>query len=122
VTDVAGLDDWQRAARGSADWSKLGERTEVTFFSEAFAGEDDAASRIADFDILLTMLERTPLPGSLIERLPRLRTLGIAGRKTLRSTWPPAPPAAASSAIRPGDVGAHSAQQLEDEIFPVHWP
>ena len=75
------MDDWQRPARGSADWSKLGGRAEVAFFSEAFAGEDDAASRLADFDILLTMRERTPLPGSLIERLPRLRMLGITGAK-----------------------------------------
>ena len=81
MTKVAVLDDWQRAARGCADWSKLGERAEVTFFSEAFAGEDDAASRLAGFDILLTMRERTPLPGSLIERLPRLRMLGITGAK-----------------------------------------
>ena len=81
MTEVAVLDDWQRAARGCADWSKLGERAEVTFFSWAFAGEDDAASRIADFDILLTMRERTPLPRSLIERLPRLRMLGITGAK-----------------------------------------
>jgi phosphoglycerate dehydrogenase-like enzyme len=81
MTEVAVLDDWQRAARGCADWSKLGERAEVTFFSEAFAGEDEAASRLADFDILLTMRERTPLPGSLIERLPRLRMLAITGAK-----------------------------------------
>src|SRR5271170_6612974 len=81
MTRIAVLDDWQRAARGSADWSKLGERAEVTFFSEAFAGEDDAASRLADFDILLTMRERTPLPGSLIERLPRLRMLAITGAR-----------------------------------------
>jgi len=81
VTKVAVLDDWQRAARGSADWSKLGERAEVTFFSEAFAGEDDAADKLADFEILLTMRERTPLPASLIERLPQLRMLGITGAK-----------------------------------------
>jgi phosphoglycerate dehydrogenase-like enzyme len=81
MTRIAVLDDWQRAARGCADWSKLGERAEVTFFSEAFAGEDDAASGLADFDILLTMRERTPLPGSLIGRLPRLRMLGITGAK-----------------------------------------
>ena len=68
MTEVAVLNDWQRAARGCADWSKL-RRAEVTFFSEAF-GEDDAASRLAEFDILLMM--RQPLPGSLIERLPRL--------------------------------------------------
>ena len=62
MSKLAVLDDWQRAARGSADWSKLGERAEVTFFSEAFEGEDDATSRLADFDILLTMRERRRSP------------------------------------------------------------
>ena len=59
VTKVAVLDDWQRAARGCADWSKLGGRPEVTFFSEAFAGEDDAASRLADSEHSATCLRRS---------------------------------------------------------------
>jgi len=32
-----------------------------------------------DFDIVPSMRERTPLPASLINRLPRLRMLGITG-------------------------------------------
>jgi len=75
------LDDWQGAARDSADWSKLGELAEVTFFSEAFAGEDDAAAKLAEIEIVLSMRERTPFPASLIERLPRLRMLGTTGVK-----------------------------------------
>jgi phosphoglycerate dehydrogenase-like enzyme len=81
LTRIAVLDDWQGVAPGSADWSKLGERAEVAFFSEAFADEDAAAAKLADFEIMLTMRERTPLPASLLERLPRLRMLGITGMK-----------------------------------------
>src|ERR1700679_2060184 len=81
VIRVAVLDDWQGGARDSVDLSKLRERAEVTFFSEAFADEDDAAAKIADFEIVLSMRERTPLPASLIERLPRLSMLGITGVK-----------------------------------------
>lgn len=81
MTKVAVLDDWQGVARSSADWSALSARAEITFFSEAFASEDDAAARLADFDIVLSMRERTPLPGSLIERLLRLRMLGITGAR-----------------------------------------
>jgi phosphoglycerate dehydrogenase-like enzyme len=76
---VAVLDDWQGVARSCADWSPLLARTEVVFFEQSFASQDDAATRLADFDIVLSMRERTPLPASLIHRLPKLRMLGITG-------------------------------------------
>ena len=76
---VAVLDDWQRVARSSADWSALLARAEVVFFAEAFDDEDDAAAKLADFEIVLSMRERTTLPASLIDRLPKLRMLGITG-------------------------------------------
>jgi len=76
---VAVIDDWQSAARGCADWSMLSERAEVKFFSEAFGGEDDAARKLAEFDIVLSMRERTAFPASLIKRLRKLRMLGITG-------------------------------------------
>jgi phosphoglycerate dehydrogenase-like enzyme len=50
-----------------------------SFFTDAFASEDDAALALKDFDILLTMRERTPFPESLIRRLPKLRMIGITG-------------------------------------------
>jgi phosphoglycerate dehydrogenase-like enzyme len=81
MTKVAVLDDWQGVARGSADWSKLEKRAEVVFFSDAFADENDAAKQLADFEIVLSMRERTPLPGSLINRLPKLRMLGMTGAR-----------------------------------------
>ena len=81
MTKVAVLDDWQGIARASADWSALIARAEVVFFADAFANEDDAAHRLADFDIVLSMRERTPLPPSLIARLPKLRLLGITGMR-----------------------------------------
>ena len=80
-TKVAVLDDWQGVARGAADWSALEARTELTFFADAFANEDDAAAKLADFDIVLSMRERTPLPGTLINRLPKLRMLGMTGAR-----------------------------------------
>lgn len=78
---VAVLDDWQGVAHGAADWSGLEARADVTIFSDAFADEDEAAARLADFDIVLSMRERTPLPGSLINRLPKLRMLGMTGAR-----------------------------------------
>jgi phosphoglycerate dehydrogenase-like enzyme len=76
---VAVLDDWQGVAKTSADWSPLLARAEVVFFAQAFADEDDAAAKLADFEIVMSMRERTPLPASLIKRLPKLRMLGITG-------------------------------------------
>jgi phosphoglycerate dehydrogenase-like enzyme len=64
---------------GSADWSRLAARADLTFFPDAFATEDEAAVALADFDILLTMRERTALPETLIRRLPKLRMIGITG-------------------------------------------
>jgi phosphoglycerate dehydrogenase-like enzyme len=81
MTKVAVLDDWQGVARPSADWSALMARAEVVFFADAFTSEDDAAHQLAGFEIVLSMRERTPLPASLIERLPNLRMLGITGMR-----------------------------------------
>ena len=79
MTKVAVLDDWQGVARGSTDWSPLVARAEVVFFEQAFEDEEDAAARLADFDVVLSMRERTQFPASLINRLPKLRMLGITG-------------------------------------------
>lgn len=79
MTRIAILDDWQDVARNSADWSRLAERAELVFFADAFGDENKAAAALAGFDILLTMRERTPLPASLIRRLPGLRMIGITG-------------------------------------------
>src|SRR5271154_6564528 len=79
MVKIAILDDWQDVARNSADWSALAARADLTFFADAFGTEDEAAVALADFDILLTMRERTPFPESLIRRLPMLRMIGVTG-------------------------------------------
>jgi len=81
MTKIALLDDWQRVARSSADWSPLIARADVKFFEAPFEGEDDAARRLADFSILLVTRERTPFPASLVARLPKLRMFGLTGAR-----------------------------------------
>jgi phosphoglycerate dehydrogenase-like enzyme len=76
---VAVLDDWQGVARSSADWSQLQAVADVVFFEQAFRDESEAIVGLADFDVLLSMRERTALPDSLISALPKLRMLGITG-------------------------------------------
>jgi phosphoglycerate dehydrogenase-like enzyme len=81
MTKVAVLDDWQHVARSSADWSALQRRARVEFFHDANVGIDDVASRLAEFDIILSMRERTPFPRALVERLPRLRMFSLTGAR-----------------------------------------
>jgi len=76
---IAILDDWQRIARSTADWSPLEARAEVVFFEAPFVDADDAAGQLADFDIIFALRERTPFPVSLIERLPKLKMFALAG-------------------------------------------
>lgn len=76
---IAILDDSQHVARSSAEWSKLDGRARITVLDAPFASEDAAAKALQDFDILVPMRERTPLPGSLLERLPRLRMIALTG-------------------------------------------
>ena len=79
IVKIAVLDDWQHVARSSADWSRLAARADLAFFADAFGTEDEAAVALADFDILLTMRERTAFPETLIRRLPKLRMISITG-------------------------------------------
>ncbi len=76
---VAVLDDWQGVAGSSTDWSPLTTVADVVLFEQAFHDEDDATRKLADFEIVLSMRERTHLPATRIDRLPKLRMLAITG-------------------------------------------
>jgi phosphoglycerate dehydrogenase-like enzyme len=78
---IAVLDDWQGVAKTNADWSELAARAEIRFFEDAVADEDAAAARLEDFDIVMSMRERTPFPASLIARLPKLKMLSVTGAR-----------------------------------------
>ena len=73
VTRVAILDDYQKVAERSADWSVLPKGVEVTFFHDHLDDPDRLVARLAPFEVIGIMRERTPFPGALLERLPNLR-------------------------------------------------
>ncbi|MGW4437264.1 D-2-hydroxyacid dehydrogenase family protein [Streptomyces sp. NPDC004596] len=75
------LDDYQGAATACADWSVLGDRVEVDALREHIEGEDAVAAALAGYDIVVTLRERVPFPGSLIARLPRLKLLVASGMR-----------------------------------------
>lgn len=79
---VAIVDDWQEAAKRSADWGPLAARAELQFFTEPFTSVDAATKALVSFDIILPMRERTQLQRTLLERLPRLRMLALTGSGT----------------------------------------
>ena len=78
---VALLDDYQGVALGMADWKSLPTGTEVVVFKDHLADEDALAARLADFNIIMALRERTPFPRTLLERLPKLKLLITAGMR-----------------------------------------
>jgi len=81
VARVALLDDYQDVALSMADWKSLPAGTEVVVFKDHLAAEDAVAGRLADFDIVMALRERTPFPRTLLERLPKLKLLITAGMR-----------------------------------------
>ena len=56
---VAVLDDYQRVARGLADWASLSPQAETVFFHDHAGEGDQLIARLRPFDILVLMRERT---------------------------------------------------------------
>jgi phosphoglycerate dehydrogenase-like enzyme len=79
ATPVAILDDYQKVAERSADWRALPDGVEVTFFHDHLDDADRLVARLAPFEIIGIMRERTPFPAALLERLPNLRLLITTG-------------------------------------------
>jgi phosphoglycerate dehydrogenase-like enzyme len=76
---VAVLDDYQNVALSMADWSQVSARADITVFQDHLADQDAVVERLAPFDVVCVMRERTPLPRTVIERLPRLKMIASTG-------------------------------------------
>jgi phosphoglycerate dehydrogenase-like enzyme len=74
------LDDYQDVARSYADWSVLPD-VEVEVVTEHVADHDRLVEILAGAEIAVVMRERTPVPRSLLERLPDLRLLVTTGSR-----------------------------------------
>ena len=75
------LDDYMNLALTIADWSKIGDRVDLTAFNEPFASPEAAASALKDFEIICAMRERTPFPRALLAALPKLKLLVTSGMR-----------------------------------------
>lgn len=76
---VAVLDDYQQVALRYGPWDQLRGRAHVQVFHDHLGDADALAARLAPFEVLCLMRERTPLPADLIARLPRLRLIVTTG-------------------------------------------
>jgi len=79
---LAILDDYMKVALDSADWERIRRRgVEITVFDTAFSSVDDAATKLAPFDVVNLLRERTHFSRALIERLPNLKLIAMTGRR-----------------------------------------
>jgi phosphoglycerate dehydrogenase-like enzyme len=78
---IAILDDYQNVSLEMADWSTLAGRAVITVFSDHLSHFDAVVDRLLPFDVVCVMRERTPLPRSVIERLPRLKLIASTGTR-----------------------------------------
>jgi phosphoglycerate dehydrogenase-like enzyme len=77
---LAILDDYQGVALSLGPWSRL-DGLDIQAFRDTLTDRDALAQRLAPFDAILGMRERTPFPAALIERLPNLKLLITTGER-----------------------------------------
>jgi phosphoglycerate dehydrogenase-like enzyme len=80
---LAILDDYQEVAEKMGDWGSVSDQVEIVVFSDHLDDEDAIAERLANFEIICAMRERTPFPRSLLEKLPNLKLLVSSGMRNL---------------------------------------
>ncbi len=79
---IAVLDDYQQVALTSADWGPVRDRGgDIVVVGDHIADEGELVSRLAEFDVIVAMRERTAFPAGVLDRLPALRLLVTTGAK-----------------------------------------
>lgn len=78
---VAVLDDYQGVAERYADWASLPRASKVRFFHDHVSAEGALVERLAPFEALVAMRERTPFSASLLRQLPNLKLLVTTGAR-----------------------------------------
>ncbi|PWK60336.1 D-2-hydroxyacid dehydrogenase family protein [Aminobacter sp. AP02] len=76
---IAVLDDYAGVALELANWSPLQKLASVEVFTTPLGVPDEAATALADFDVVCCMRERMALPATLIQKLPRLKFIVMTG-------------------------------------------
>jgi phosphoglycerate dehydrogenase-like enzyme len=78
---LAILDDYQGVALSMGPWSRLAGTLDIQVFRDTPKDTEALVARLAPFDAILAMRERTPFTAELIGRLPALRLLVTTGER-----------------------------------------
>lgn len=78
---IAVLDDYQNVSLQMADWTNVHEKAEVTVFLDHILDENKIIRRLAPFDVVCVMRERTPLTRNILKKLSRLKLIISTGKR-----------------------------------------
>ncbi|GGC53035.1 2-hydroxyacid dehydrogenase [Siccirubricoccus deserti] len=79
LTRLGILDDYQGVTLALGPWDRLPDSLRIDVFRDTITNLEALVTRLAPFDALLIMRERTPFPRALLERLPNLKLLITTG-------------------------------------------
>jgi phosphoglycerate dehydrogenase-like enzyme len=81
LSRLAILDDYQGVALAMGPFSRLPPGIAIEVFRDTLTDQDALVARLAPFDAILAMRERTPFPAALLARLPKLKLLITTGER-----------------------------------------
>lgn len=109
---IAVLDDYQSVTFAYGDWGKVPGVTVVPF-ADHVHDDDGLVARLADFDGVMRIRERTAFPRSVLERLPRLKLILATGIRNADSID--------LTAARDLGITVCSTQALQRETVEITW-
>ncbi|UZE14893.1 D-2-hydroxyacid dehydrogenase family protein [Pseudomonas sp. B21-053] len=110
AVQIAVIDDWQDVASGVVDWSVLEGIGQVSFLHDYPADNDTLADRLAEFEVICVMRERTRFDADLLRRLPKLKLLVTGGMRNAALNFKAA--AALGIQVSGTDSYKHAAPEL----------
>lgn len=82
VKRIAVLDDYQGVVLSLPYWARLAGRASVEVFRDTAPDQEALVRRLAPYQILVPIRERTRFPAGLLAKLPNLEFLALTGRNS----------------------------------------
>jgi phosphoglycerate dehydrogenase-like enzyme len=77
---IALANDYEGVALNAAPWDTLGPDVETVSFNKPLNTPQETIRALRDFDAVILMRERTPIPRQVLESLPRLKLIVFSGQ------------------------------------------